>query len=91
MMVVMPVSMDLIRQSQLDLGVDIWRAHALCLEFPEVEWIPTDFDPATEARAICARCPVRAECLDHALRTNEQYGIWGGTNVQERRALKRAA
>lgn len=43
-----------------------------------------------QAKAICARCPVRLECLEHALRTREPYGIWGGLNEFERRLLLRA-
>ena len=42
-----------------------------------------------EARAICARCPVREECLDHALTQNETEGVWGGLTAKERKALKR--
>ncbi|MEV4139322.1 WhiB family transcriptional regulator [Dactylosporangium sp. NPDC049742] len=32
-----------------------------------------------EAQAICARCPVVADCLQWALRTGQGYGMWGGT------------
>lgn len=39
------------------------------------------------AKAVCARCPVRLECLDYALRTREPYGIWGGRTESERAAL----
>ena len=41
------------------------------------------------AKQICARCPVRVECLDYALRVNEPFGIWGGLSERERRRLKR--
>jgi len=40
-----------------------------------------------EAKKICHRCPVIAECLDHALRVREPYGIWGGHSEDERAAL----
>lgn len=36
------------------------------------------------AQAICRRCPVRAECLDHAVRTCEVDGIWGGVLPEDR-------
>ncbi|MEU9079272.1 WhiB family transcriptional regulator [Kitasatospora sp. NPDC004745] len=39
------------------------------------------------AKAVCARCPVRAECRRHALATRERYGVWGGLTEDERRAL----
>jgi len=41
------------------------------------------------AKAICARCPVRSECLEYALHVRETHGIWGGLNEMERRALLR--
>ena len=43
------------------------------------------------AKAICATCPVQQECLDFALKTRQEFGIWGGTTEDERRALARAA
>jgi WhiB family redox-sensing transcriptional regulator len=42
-----------------------------------------------EAKAICAICPVRPECLDYAVRIKEPHGIWGGLNELERRYLIR--
>ena len=44
----------------------------------------------SRARAICARCPVRQDCLEYALRIHEGHGIWGGLNELERRSLLRA-
>ncbi len=37
---------------------------------------------------ICAGCPVRAECLEHAMVFYE-IGVWGGTSEEERRQLRR--
>lgn len=42
------------------------------------------------AKRICAGCLVRDECLRAALDRHESYGIWGGLNEFERRALTRA-
>ena len=30
------------------------------------------------AKALCGHCPIRAECLDGALRREEPWGVWGG-------------
>jgi WhiB family redox-sensing transcriptional regulator len=38
------------------------------------------------AKATCRRCPVRVECLEHALATRDPHGVWGGMNEAERRA-----
>jgi WhiB family transcriptional regulator, redox-sensing transcriptional regulator len=43
----------------------------------------------TKAKAICARCVVRDECLEYALGIREPHGIWGGLNEFERRQLLR--
>jgi WhiB family redox-sensing transcriptional regulator len=43
----------------------------------------------TQAKAICARCPVRAKCLDFALSTRQAYGVWGGLSEQELHLLRR--
>lgn len=40
-----------------------------------------------KAKAICAECRVRAECLEYALTIREPHGIWGGLNEHERREL----
>lgn len=39
------------------------------------------------AKAICAHCPVRCECLDYAIRIREPHGIWGGLSEYERKSL----
>ena len=43
---------------------------------------------AQEAKAVCRRCPVMERCLQWALDSN-QDGVWGGTDEDERRRLKR--
>lgn len=49
------------------------------------------FDPSEagqQARAAdCTACPVRTECLDHALEQREMHGVWGGTTERERRQM----
>ncbi|QEU82683.1 WhiB family transcriptional regulator [Streptomyces subrutilus] len=36
------------------------------------------------AKSVCGTCPVRARCLEHALRVAEPYGVWGGLGEKER-------
>lgn len=40
----------------------------------------------SRALAVCERCPVRDDCLRHAVDNNERYGIWGGLTDRERLA-----
>lgn len=69
-----------------------WVDEALCAAervptkvfFPEV----TGPKAALEARLVCRRCSVRDECLAYALKNNE-VGIWGGKNDEQRKWLRR--
>ncbi|TDD62930.1 WhiB family transcriptional regulator [Kribbella antibiotica] len=40
------------------------------------------------AKRVCHRCAARADCLDWALETGQDAGIWGGLTDTERRQLK---
>lgn len=69
-----------------------WAQHGLCRTHAQPDlWFPDDHDFAAgrEAIAICNTCPVRTDCLQHALRVNETYGIWGGTNAKQRARLRK--
>ena len=41
------------------------------------------------AKAVCAACPVRWECWEHALVHPEHFGVWGGLNERELAAERR--
>jgi WhiB family transcriptional regulator, redox-sensing transcriptional regulator len=41
-----------------------------------------------DAKAVCARCPVRSDCLHYALAAGPVQGVWGGTSEEERRLLR---
>jgi WhiB family redox-sensing transcriptional regulator len=41
----------------------------------------------TAAKEICRTCPVVTQCQRHALRTREEYGVWGGLSEADRHAL----
>ena len=40
------------------------------------------------AKRVCKGCPVQMQCLEWALRNNENFGVWGGMTPQERLRLK---
>ena len=66
-----------------------WAARALCVGFDPEAFFPPGDAPATEARAICAACPVRGQCLAYAITADEPFGIWGGLDTRQRRTLRR--
>ncbi|MGH3321392.1 MAG: WhiB family transcriptional regulator [Streptosporangiaceae bacterium] len=66
------------------------RGEDIALFFgPEGERQPEREVRERKAKAICADCPVRAECLEYALTKPEKYGVWGGMNEDERTAERR--
>lgn len=43
-----------------------------------------------KAKSVCAAlCPVRDICLQYALETQSQYGVWGGTTRSERKRIQK--
>jgi WhiB family transcriptional regulator, redox-sensing transcriptional regulator len=68
-----------------------WRKRAACRGIDvEIFYPATDEDDDAEpAKAVCAECPVRQTCLEHALAHREREGIWGGTTERERRRILR--
>jgi WhiB family transcriptional regulator, redox-sensing transcriptional regulator len=66
-----------------------WRSAAACLAAePELFFPVSDsgkgLEQAARAKAICASCPVRDDCLAFAVRTRQPHGIWGGMTPGER-------
>ena len=66
-----------------------WRDYAACVGMdPDIFFVPRG-GTNEPARRVCARCPVRADCLEFALANNEYLGVWGGSSEQDRRRIKR--
>lgn len=59
-----------------------WTRGACRISDPELFFRVDDEDHAV---AICGVCPIRLECLNHALNKPERFGVWGGTTESERR------
>lgn len=71
-----------------------WRHQAACRDVdPEIFFPIGTTGPALAqiqaAQAICDTCDMLSACLDWALDTGQDSGIWGGTTEEERRELKR--
>jgi WhiB family redox-sensing transcriptional regulator len=75
----------------LSLQPATWQARAACAELPVNTFFPERGGSAKRAKAVCARCEVRDECLSFALTEPElaEFGVWGGTTPRERRGLSR--
>jgi len=69
-----------------------WWARAACASADPELFFPISYSgPAlrqvARAKAICARCPIRQECLRYALDTGSIQGVWGGMTEGERQRL----
>ena len=72
-----------------------WREQAACATVDSNLFFPVGVTgPAVgqiaAAKAVCARCEVQQACLEFAIATNQEYGVWGGASEEERRTLRRA-
>ena len=71
-----------------------WRRYSLCRDTDPELFFPVGTTGQAlvqidEAKRVCGECTVREECLQFALETNQDSGIWGGTSEEERRVLRR--
>lgn len=71
------------------MALSDWRAQAACRNSDVEIFFPSSDEAAGAAKAVCATCPVREECLEWALATRQQEGVWGGATEAERRRLRR--
>ena len=72
-----------------------WRLRSACTDVDTNLFFPVGLtgdaiDQTNLAKAICRECPVQTQCLEFALRTTQDYGVWGGRTEDERRAIRRS-
>jgi WhiB family transcriptional regulator, redox-sensing transcriptional regulator len=74
------------------VDVDWWHRAACRHEDPELFFPVGTTGPAldqlAEAKTVCHRCPVAADCLAWALDTGQRHGVWGGLGEDERHELQ---
>lgn len=68
-----------------------WVAQAECSQTDPEAFFPEKGGSNQAAKQLCSTCPFKQRCLDWALTQppKQDYGIWGGTSEQERRAMRR--
>jgi WhiB family redox-sensing transcriptional regulator len=86
------VTLTWIRTHEWD--ADHWRSRSLCRDSNPDLFFPigatgTALAQIEAAKDVCRACPVTRECLEFALETNQEAGVWGGTTEEERRAMRR--
>jgi WhiB family redox-sensing transcriptional regulator len=76
-----------VQRSKGELMEHDWMALGLCANVPPSTFFPSDGAGVEVARRICADCPVKSPCLEHALVNRIDHGVWGGTSERERRRI----
>lgn len=71
-----------------------WQEESACRSSDPEMFFPVGttgqaLDNIERAKLICATCAVQEECLDYALNTNQEAGVWGGYAEDERRRLRK--
>jgi len=71
-----------------------WRDASICRDLDPSVFFPIGvtgvaIEQIARAKAICAEFPVRTECLDFAIATKQDFGVWGGYDEEERRGMRR--
>jgi len=71
---------------------DWWPRAACTSADPDLFFPVSGLGPAAaqaeRAKAVCAACQVRGDCLRYALRAGPLHGVWGGMTEDERRLLR---
>lgn len=66
-----------------------WLENAPCKAEPDAMFPGTLSHEIEHAKSYCRTCPAVASCLEWALDTNQQHGVWGGLTEDERRSRRR--
>jgi WhiB family redox-sensing transcriptional regulator len=79
----------------IEWDADDWRKHAACRDTDPDLFFPIGttgqaLEQIEAAKAVCRSCEAQAPCLEFALATNQESGVWGGTSEEERRRLRKA-
>src|SRR6185437_4266923 len=86
--------MALMWNRTVDWDLDDWRRSAACRDTEPDLFFPVGttgpaIDQIEAAKRVCRSCDAIEPCLDFALATNQESGVWGGTSEEERRKLRR--
>jgi WhiB family redox-sensing transcriptional regulator len=71
-----------------------WRDEAVCRDTDPDLFFPIGTTGQAllqidRAKQVCNECTVQVSCLEFALETNQDSGVWGGTSEEERRDIRR--
>lgn len=86
---VSPVSVERTssKVTQIPVSEDGWMSLSECADSAPGTFFPSDGKGVEVAKRICERCVVKEDCLEYAINTRQDHGVWGGTSERERRRI----
>ena len=71
-----------------------WQGNAACRDTDPDLFFPVGttgsaIEQIDAAKEVCDQCDCKIDCLEFALSTNQDSGVWGGTAEEERRKIRR--
>lgn len=84
-------------QAAPSLASTDWQARGACRNHDPELWFPVGVNAQArtqekQAKKVCNRsCPVVEQCLQWALETRQDSGVWGGFSEDDRRRMQRRA
>jgi WhiB family redox-sensing transcriptional regulator len=64
-----------------------WQLNAMCAQTNPSVFFPEKGSSTNVAKKICFLCPVEKQCLNYAINSGVEAGVWGGTSPTERRRI----
>lgn len=80
-----------VAMADLPLIAASWHRYAYCRDTDPDLWFPDRHEATKSIRAkqVCHECPVRTDCLAHAIDHTETHGIWGATSPTDRQKIRK--
>ncbi len=78
----------------IDWDAEDWRTRAACRDTEPDLFFPIGttgqaIEQIEAAKRVCRGCESKDPCLEFALATNQESGVWGCTSEEERRKLRK--
>ncbi len=88
------ITNSLIADSFSNEAANDWRCHAACRDTGPELFFPVGstglaLEQIESAKVVCETCIAQPDCLEFALATNQDSGVWGGLSEEERREIRR--
>ena len=83
-----------VHMMKFELEQESWMLEGACSSMDSDLFFPIGssmkaMKQIAEAKAVCNECSVKLDCLEYAISTNQDSGVWGGATEDERKTIRR--